>query len=401
MRRKLVSLVGAVLIVSALLVGSTPATAEGHLDVVVEGLDNPRGLDVKGHRIYVAEAGRGGPTLVDAPQGGGPGPVCVGTTGSISQIVDGVAVTRVELPSIADAVGGECGGPGFGFAATGPHGVAIQGRQLHYTVGLGANPASRALMSAVDPTAALLGTVTDQRGNRTFLRDLAEFEDVNDPAGDGSDSNPYGVVRGPSATALVVDAGGNSLIEVRRSSTTVKAVFAPRCVPFLLGPNPIPPALNPCGEQTLFPAQSVPTAVAFHDDGDYLVTTLGGFPFPPGQSVIYKIDADHPGVATCSASFLAPADGCEIFADGLTALVGIDVDQTGKVYAVQLSDDGIMALGGPGSVQVFDGDTGAPVGSIGGLTAPGGISISKGEVYLTNNSISPGAGQIVKTGLIH
>jgi hypothetical protein len=203
---------------------------------------------------------------------------------------------------------------------------------------------------------------------------------------------------------LVVDAGANALLEVRRSSTNVKAVVAPRCVPFLLGPNPIEPAFNPCGDQSLFPAQSVPTAVAFHADGDYLVTTLGGFPFTPGQSVVYKVDADHVGTATCSSSILAPADGCEVFADGLTALVGVDVDQTGKVYAVQLADAGLLPFFGgvdAGSVQVLDGDSGVVVGSIDGLNAPGGIDIHKGEVYITNFSTSPGQGQIVTTGLIH
>ena len=403
--RKKYSLFAAFVMLAALLtIGSSPANADGHLEVVADGLDNPRGVSLNGGRIFVAEAGRGGETLVDVAIGGGPGPVCIGNTGAISEIVNGVAETRAVFPSYVDAIDGSCSGPGFGTNATGPHGVAIQGKQMHYTIGLGGNPGSRGALEAAHPEAAVMGNVIDQRNTRSFPKDLAAFEDTFDPDGEGSDSNPYGVVRGPSATALVVDAGANALLEVRRSSTNVKAVIAPRCVPFLLGPNPIPDPFNPCGDSSLFPAQSVPTAVAFHADGDYLVTTLGGFPFTPGESVVYKVDADFSGTATCSSSTLAVADGCEVFADGLTTLVGIDVDQTGKVYVVQLADAGLLALFGgvdAGSVQVLDGDSGATVGSIGGLNAPGGIDIHKGEVYITNNSTSVGTGQIVTTGLIH
>lgn len=201
---------------------------------------------------------------------------------------------------------------------------------------------------------------------------------------------------------LVADAGANALLQVGLNSTEVLAVFAPRCVPFLLGPNPIPDPVNPCGDSALFPAQTVPTAVAIHPDGDYLVTSLGGFPFPTGESVVYKVDAGFAGTATCSSSTLAPAAGCEVFADGLTALVGIDVDKNGHVYVVQLADAGLLALFGgadAGSIQILDGASGAVVGSIDGLNAPGGVHVFRSKVYLTNNSTSPGGGQLLRTNI--
>ncbi len=396
--------VAAALITLSVLLVAAPADADDHLEIIAEDLDNPRGVAVKGGRIYVAQAGRGGDQLVAVPQGGGPGPVCVGATGSIAEIVGGVAVPQVVLPSVTDAVDGSCTGPGTGFAATGPHGIDVQGRQFHYTIGLGGTPATRAALAAAEPTAESFGLLVDQRNRRLFERDLAGFEDATDPNGDGSDSNPYGLLRGPSGSAVVVDAGANALLEVRRSGTVnVIATFAPRCVPWPFGPNPIPPAFNPCGDPTLFPSDAVPTDVAIHEDGDYLVSMLGGFPFTPGAARVFKIDRDHGSTASCSTFPAVPAAGCEVFADGLTALVGIDVANDGNVYVVQVSDAGILALSpvAPGSVQVLDPDTGDVVGSIDGLTAPGGIDIHKGEAYITNRSISPGDGQLLMSTLVH
>jgi len=396
-------IVAAVLLTS-LLAAAGPADADGHLEVVAEGLDNPRGLDVEGHHIYVAEAGRGGDELVDIPLGGGPGPVCVGRTGAVSRVFKGRVKTVKKLPSVTAAVDGKCEGPGFGIGATGPHGVDVEGHRIHYTVGLGGTPVSREALAAAVPRARNLGTAAVKRGRRTTKSDLAGFEDANDPNGDGSDSNPYGVMHGRRST-IAVDAGGNSLLRLKSQSTEVLATFAPNCVPFLLGPNPVPPDSNPCGDPDLFPAQAVPTAVAVAHDGDYLVTTLLGFPFTPGHSVVWKIDHHFDGTASCSTFPPVPSAGCEVFADGLTALVGIAVARNGTVYVVQLADGGVLGLesGAPGadagSVKVLDGETGAVIGSIDGLNAPGGIDIHRRHAYITNFSVSPGGGQIVRTPL--
>jgi hypothetical protein len=126
---------------------------------------------------------------------------------------------------------------------------------------------------------------------------------------------------------------------------------------------------------------------------------LGGFPFVPGEAVVYKIDRKHDGTAVCSTFALVPASGCEVFADGLTALVGIDVGRKGHVYVVQFADGGILGSMDPGgdvgSVQVLnrDGDT---IGSIDGLTLPGGVATRGNRVVITNKSVFPGAGEVVQ-----
>lgn len=190
MRRKR-SLLAILVVLTGLLTVSSPANANEQLELVAEGLDNPRGISVLGNRVFVAESGRGGETLVEVAIGGGPGPVCVGNTGAISEIVNGVAETRIELPSYVDAIDGACEGPGFGTNATGPHGVvAADANNLIYTVGLGGNPTSRAPLEAAAANADELGSVMLARRGTSSSRDLAAFEEAADPDGAGADSNP-------------------------------------------------------------------------------------------------------------------------------------------------------------------------------------------------------------------
>ncbi len=372
---------------------------------MVGGLDNPRGIAVdKYGRVFVAEAGRGGDTLVDTPLGDSEGPVCVGDTGAITRIKWRQAKRVItSLPSVTEAVDGACGGPGFGFAATGPHDVAIRGQRLTYSLGLGGTPAIRDLLAAGDPTAIDFGTLQGAWGRAPGSVDLAAFEEAANPDHDAVDSNPYGVLSIKRRGTVATDAGGNSLLHIAADGTTgVLAAFAPRCVPWDLGPNPIPSDQNPCGDDALFPAQAVPTDVAKARDGSYLVTTLGGFPFAVGESIVYKVDPNlDDGPAICSTFPPVPASGCEVFADGLTALVGIDVARNGTVYVVQMADAGLLAAfsGAPGtdagSVKVLDRHTGDVVRSIDGLSLPGGVAVRGGQAFITNHSIVPGAGEVV------
>ena len=383
-----------------------PLVQEGG-EVVASGLDNPRhvAVDRRG-RVWVAEAGRGGPVLVDIPLGASDGPQCVGTTGALSVITpQGQQVRAITgLPSVAESVDGSCDDPGVGFFSTGPHGIDLSGSRLVGTGGLGGTPDDRVVLAAAVEEAGFLGSVGGLPPTAPPF-DLAQFEVDVDANGDGADSNPYGVLARPQdGTVVVADSGANTVTEIDRDGQAdVVAVFAPRCVPWLLPfPNPIPPEFNPCGTQDEFPAQAVPTGVAEAADGDLLVSTLGGFPFTPGFSQIYKIDADHEGTASCSSFAFVPADGCEVFADGLTSVVDVATGDDGTVYAVELSRDGVGALegGAPGSdigsVQILHGGTGAVIGSIEGLTLPGGVAVDGDRVYVSTMSVFVGAGEVIE-----
>jgi hypothetical protein len=408
-----VAVTAVVVLFGSVLVGGQ-AGANGDLptqepiEVVAEGLFNPRHLEVnRVGRLYVAEAGRGGSTPVDTPLGPDPAPVCVGTTGAISVIVRGEVRRVVEgLPSVAASVDGSCEGPGVGFAATGPQGIDVTTMDPTYSVGLGGTTGPRAVLTSAEPTAEVMGTVNTLRRPRfDNPADIAAFETANDPNGEGADSNPTGVLRLPGGTTAVVDSGANAVFAVSPEGDveSVLAVFAPRCVPWQLPfPNPVPPQFNPCGTQDEFPAEAVPTGVARAANGDLLVSTLGGFPFPAGFAQIYRVEAGYEGTAVCSSFAPVPAAGCAVFADGLTGLVDLEVAPDGKVYAVQFADAGVLAgqSGGPGadagSVQILHRRTGEKVGQIVGLSLPGGVAIDGRDVYITNASIVPGGGQVVR-----
>ena len=130
------------------------------------------------------------------------------------------------------------------------------------------------------------------------------------------------------------------------------------------------------------------------------VSELGGFPFAVGTSRVWKVDADRTEPATCSTFAQIPNKGCEVYATGLTSLVDLAFGPGGVLYAVQLADAGVFAAetGGPldGSVQVIPAGGGAPTASIGGLVTPGGVAVDRNHLYITNFSIFPGAGQVVR-----
>lgn len=120
----------------------TIAPANGELQVVASGLNNPRGLAFSPDGgLYVAEAGVGG-TGVCLPDPEDPtSEVCAGDTGSITRInLKKGTQERIAtgLPSIA----GESGE-----AAAGPHDISFHGKGNGYiSIGLGADPAVRELI---------------------------------------------------------------------------------------------------------------------------------------------------------------------------------------------------------------------------------------------------------------
>src|SRR5688572_8872256 len=86
----------------------TTVQAQGGLQVIASGLDNPRGLTFGADgALYVAEAGRGGTSALCAPDPGTGANRCYGATGAVTRITGIGAQQRVVtgLPSIAPAGG--------------------------------------------------------------------------------------------------------------------------------------------------------------------------------------------------------------------------------------------------------------------------------------------------------
>ena len=141
--RRLGAVLAAITVVTILVPAPTPLQARATLQVVAQGLTNPRGLNFGPEGgLYVAEAGNGGtgPCIVI---GGSPMPACYGTTGAVTRLSpdDPASQTRIVtgLPSLAVQTGPTPGG-----SSTGPHDVDFQGRGNGFvTIGAGMDPARR------------------------------------------------------------------------------------------------------------------------------------------------------------------------------------------------------------------------------------------------------------------
>jgi hypothetical protein len=214
----------------------------GGLTVVAEGLDNPRGIGFgPDGALYVAESGSGGagPCVEGGPEGGR---TCFGRSGAVTRITKR-SQHRVltGLPSLAEE---------GGFAATGPVDLGFSGWTGDLLLGNFGGPEERAQFG---PGARRLGTLlkVNLHGIRK-VADFARFEAANDPdesAGTvpggepGINSNPNGLlVREHSQ--LVADAGGNDLLKVdHKGRISVVAMFPPRVIP--APPFPGPAARDP------------------------------------------------------------------------------------------------------------------------------------------------------------
>lgn len=372
----------------ALLV-SLAASAAPQVDVIAKGLSNPRGLAfAPDGALYVTEAGKGGNGAC-AVLGDGQ-TACYGETGAVLRIdVSGVKQpVRVlrNLPSLA---------PEGGFGANGPQAVAFSADGAgRVAMGLGSRRATREglgryshLFGQLVALPKAKGAVPFGPGDKTpgstapfpgaaadgkAAVDLAAYEDQHDPAGDGSDSNPVGLLALPGQW-LAVDAGANALFRFgsdRQISTL--ATFGPRDVP-------APPFLGLPPGATI-PMQAVPTSVAQGPDGALYVGQLTGFPFPAGAANVYRV----------------PVEGGEpeVHASGLTNITGVAFDAAGRLYVLQIGN-GFAGPGGPpllspGRLIRVEAD-GTRTVIYENLYYPYGLAIGPdGAAYVTNNGIVPG-----------
>ena len=364
---------GCVLCTMVFLFGQPLATAAvATWEVVVGGLDNPRGLEFSPDgALYIAQAGRGG----DGECGPGPeGTRCYGESGAITRydLRTGAVVDVVTgLPSLATEEGQ--------MFAIGPDDLSLQGRgNLFFTIGFGGDPRTRGIFGANGDMLATVGRATPN-GAWSQVADLGQFEADNNPTGDEIDSNPYGIVALPGRQ-VVTDAGANALVEIRANGkVSTLATFPDRLAP-------APPFLGlPPG--TMIPMDAVPTSVTVGPDGDFYVGQLTGFPFPVGGANVYRV----------------PAEGGTpvVVASGFTHIVDLAFGPDGSLYVLQIAKNGLLAA--------FEGNdwTGAltriaPDGTRtelvpGVLTAPGGLAIDRdGSIYVTNNSIYSGIGEVIR-----
>ena len=205
--------------------------------------------------------------------------------------------------------------------------------------------------------------------------------------GPATESNPYGVKALADGSVLVADAANNDVLHVSKDGAiSTVARLKPRMV------------AAPGGK--LVPSEAVPTSVAVGPGGDWYVGELRGGPGTPGTSQIWRIK--H-GATNAVCDPAKPNQGdCRRFADGLSAIVGLDSYREGSLYAVSLTKAGLAGLEGKqpdlvGGVYRVRSGAGRSVEVATGhrFLVPGGISVAKNRLYVTDHSLIPKDGRLV------
>jgi hypothetical protein len=373
-----------VLLTVAAAFASPAAAAPAEVDVVARNLDAPRHLafGARGD-LFVAEAGRGGsgPCFVAAE-----GPACMGASGAVTEIDRHGHQFRIVqgLASFANTVP-DPNPMGVTPDPIGPHGITVLGAdQVFVTNGGPTEPKddngadiSRDTLAEQDPAANLFGRLLwiGHHGRVRSIADIWAFErDVNPDAAVGNpaiDSNAVDVLfdRG---RFVIADAGGNAIDRASFFGRVSNlAVFPNKTVS-----NPFPPPAQ-------VPMQAVPTAVVEGPDHQYYVGQLTGFPFPPDGANVYRVDP-RTGDAT-------------VFAGGFTNIMDLAFGRDGTLYVLEISHSGLLN-GADGAIFAVSRDgterqIELPPGTI---TAPGGITVGRDGLYVSNQTFVPGEGEVLR-----
>lgn len=359
------SLIAPVTVAAAGPAHGTPTT---HWQVIARGLNNPRGIDPGPFgSLLVAEAGRGGTTDCQPsvnPDTGEAETVCLGRTGAVDLILGKFKFRLATLGSIATTDGTSASGPTH--AVLGPKGVLVS------TMGVPPLP----FAGSISKFGKLLRL---QDGAKVVVADLGAYETAHNPDGKQIDSDPYGLaVNGRGA--VMTDAGANDLLAISCTGViSTLAVFPDQMAnaPAFLG---LPPG-------TKIPTESVPTTVTRGPDGAWYVGELTGFPFQVGLARIWRV---------------VPGHSPTVFATGFTNIIDMQFDKHGRLYVLEMAKFGLLAAEAPGGdasgalIRINRNGSRTEIASA-GLTLPGGVAIdSRGHIYVTINSTSPGTGKVVR-----
>ena len=348
---RIASTIATALLAIAVMVPSAANAASA--EVIVTGLDNPRGVALgPAGRILVIEGGVGG--------------AASSMTGHVTEVFRGEVRRLLDLPSVTVPNN----------EVSGPTSIAVPNGLGNMLVTMGAGP-----------SAPPFGQLLRVNPARTFeLADITGYEMANNPDGVvPPDSNPYGVAAVGDGSILVADAAANDLLQVA-SDGTIHTVAV-----FPTAPNPLFPGI---GGPTV---QAVPTSIAIGPDGAWYVGELRGFPFVV-PSHIWRIE---PGSRDVHCVIGATSGPCIDWASGLRHVVSIAFGPDDDLYVSQFGPGpGPPFLPGwatPGSIVRVDAQTKAISTVYSPLTAPGGIAVNgDGTIFVTNFSTSVTFGELLR-----
>jgi hypothetical protein len=337
-------------LLAVMLVAPVGATSPAYT-VIASGLHNPRGLTFgPGGRLYVAEAGTGGPAgfgfdgaIHEIRKPGSAAPV-------MTTVVSG-------LLSLGPSATGDVEGVD-GISAHGNGGLfAIMGSSTDFSGLPGAGQLLKVNPGGHVKTVANVGSVGWAfTGSHPAL----------DPGGQFPDANPYGVLALPGRE-YVVDAGANTLDEVLAHGTVHVLAYIPN------------------GDRA---SDGVPTCVAQGPDGALYVGTLyfgdlfaGGGP----SAKVFRIDP-----ATLSASVVKMLGPADVWASGFWPINGCAFGPNGALYVSELFT-GVDNSGNPTGGDVIKIPFADPTSHIsltgGTLPIAGGVAVaSDGTVYAVGGS---------------
>src|SRR5213079_2212359 len=372
MTNQAVTIIGLTTVLSALALGSafgqsaskagTSAvvrSAPNNVTVFATGLNNPRGLKFgPDGNLYVAEGGIGGANSTEGccEQVIPPvGPYTGSTTGSrISKIdANGNRTTVVDnLPSSQTSAA-------TGNLISGAADVAFIGNTLYILIG-GAGCSHGVPQVPAMPNGVLR---VNADGTTELIANLSAFVmafPVAHPEPDDFE---------PDGTWYSMIAVGGNLYAVEPNHGELDKITPEG-------------QISRVSDISASQGHIVPTAIAYR--GNFYVGNLNTFPVVPGSSKIYKI---------------TPSGNVSVFAEGLTAILGVVFDGRARMYVLETS----TAAGDPtpftGKVIRVD-PSGHQTEIASGLFFPTGMTLGPdGALYVSNVGFGPppaGLGEILR-----
>lgn len=239
------------------------------------------------------------------------------------------------------------------------------------------------------------------------LADIAAYQqrdpDPYDREDNPGESNPFGLAVLDNGAVLVADAAGNDLLRVSpkgKVSTVARlkprTVTVPKHLPRVIkDPEGGSVHIKKAGQKMR--AEAVATSVTVGDDGYWYVGELRGVPATPKTSQVWRI---KPGTRDAVCDPRHPRKGdCKRYADGLTSVVDLAADDSGDIYAAELSRKSWLKweLGRKGAKigRITRIDEDRQLERIQRLRLPGNVDTDDSDVYVTNPVFGRGAIRLI------